>query len=323
MIRNKSMSRTGDASPPAEPRLTMTLPTTAPAAPPTARARLITALCDHIERAEVEPGLDDLAKMAALSPGHLQRIFKAATGLSPKAWARAQRAARLRKDLREAGSVTEAIHAAGYGSQARVYEHGSRLLGMSPGAFRRGKAIEALHVAIAQSSLGSVLVASTPRGLAAILLGDDPQTLLQNLQRQFPGSRLAADNAGYEDLVARVVAVVEQPSLPLELPLDLQGTAFQHRVWHALRQIPPGTTISYAELARRIGAPKAVRAVAGACAANRLAVAVPCHRVVRHDGSLSGYRWGVERKRELLSREVAAAGFQLAPDRRDEAGDPS
>ena len=306
MIRNKSLPRTRDASPPAKPRLSKTLPATESTAPLTARAELITALCDHIENAEVEPGLDELAQMAGLSPGHLQRIFKAATGLSPKAWASAQRAARLRRGLAGSHDVTEAIHAAGYGSQTRVYEHGSRLLGMSPGAFRRGKAIEALHVAIAQSSLGSVLVASTPRGLAAILLGDDPETLLQNLQRQFPGSRLAADNAGYEDLVAQVVAVVEQPSLPLELPLDLQGTAFQHRVWHALRQIPPGTTISYAELARRIGAPKAVRAVAGACAANRLAVAVPCHRVVRHDGSLSGYRWGVERKRELLAREAEA-----------------
>lgn len=284
------------------------------------RARLITELCEWIQSAETEPSLQALAQRAGLSAGHLQRVFKAATGLSPKAWAGAQRAARLRQTLRESDSVTAAIHAAGYGSDGRVYDLSSRLLGMSPGAYRRGESAQDLHVAIAQSSLGAVLVAATARGLAAILLGEEPDRMLQSLRRHFPTARLAAGNAGYEDMVARVVALVEQPSLALELPLDLQGTAFQHRVWQALRQIPPGTTISYAELAARIGAPKAVRAVAGACAANRLAVAVPCHRVVRHDGGLSGYRWGVERKRELLAREAAARPFRLVADGGHEDG---
>ncbi|MHC1479892.1 methylated-DNA--[protein]-cysteine S-methyltransferase [Frateuria aurantia] len=276
------------------------------------RAQQVAELCRWIAAAETEPSLGELARHAGLSPGHLQRVFKAVTGLSPKAWARADRAARLRHELRHSRSVSDAIYAAGYQSDGHVYDLSARLLGMSPGTYRRGSTGLALHVAIAHSSLGAVLIAATPRGVAAIMLGDDPEALLQALQRQFPGSQLAAANADYEALVAQVVAVVEHPSQPLDLPLDLQGTAFQHRVWHALRQIPPGTTLSYAELAARIGAPKAVRAVAGACAANRVAVAVPCHRVVHRDGSLSGYRWGVERKRELLARETGEASLGRA-----------
>lgn len=270
------------------------------------QAAMVAQLCRLIEQAEQPPTLDELAERAGLSAFHLHRVFKAVTGLTPRAYARARRADRVRHELDVADSVTEAIYGAGYNAGSRFYEQAGDVLGMTPTRFRAGGADTDIHFAIGQCSLGAILVARSPRGLCAISLGDDPQELVQELQDRFPRAHLIGGDAGFEQLVAQVVGLVEAPQLGLDLPLDLRGTAFQQRVWQALRQIPPGQTLSYAELAERIGAPTAVRAVAQACGANSLAVAIPCHRVVRSDGALSGYRWGVERKRQLLEREGQA-----------------
>lgn len=269
--------------------------------------------CRTIESSEVAPKLADLARQAGLSPYHFHRLFKAETGLTPKAYAAAHRARKLREALQDArSSITDAIYNAGFGSDSRFYEASDHLLGMPARDYRRGGAGARIRFAIGQCTLGAILVAQSQRGVCAILLGDDPQALLCDLQDRFPNADLCGGDAAFEQLVAQVVGFVEAPSVGLNLPLDIRGTAFQERVWQALRQIPAGTTVSYTELAQRIGAPAAIRAVARACAANLLAVAVPCHRVVRQDGGLSGYRWGVERKRELLAREIRMADAATA-----------
>jgi AraC family transcriptional regulator of adaptative response/methylated-DNA-[protein]-cysteine methyltransferase len=264
----------------------------------------VAELCRLIENAERAPSLRELARRAGLSPYHLHRVFKAVTGLTPRAYAAAHRARRVRAELARGASVTEAIYGAGYGSSGRFYETSDRVLGMTPTSYRAGGAHMEIRFAIGQCSLGAILVAASGRGVCAILLGEDPEALARDLQDRFPRASLVGGDAGFERLVAQVVGFVEAPRLGLDLPLDLRGTAFQQRVWQALRAIPAGETASYGEIARRIGAPKAVRAVARACAANTLAVAIPCHRVLRNDGGLSGYRWGVERKRALLDREA-------------------
>ena len=202
--------------------------------------------------------------------------------------------------------MTAAIYGAGFNSSGRFYETSGQVLGMKPTDFRAGGKNTEIRFAIGECSLGSILVAKSERGVCAIMLGDDPEALARDLQDRFPQARLIGGDAEFEAMVAKVVGFVEAPGLGLDLPLDVRGTAFQQRVWQALRDIPAGETASYAEIAERIGAPKSVRAVAQACSANTLAVAIPCHRVVRQDGALSGYRWGVERKRALLAREVAA-----------------
>ena len=269
-------------------------------------AALVAGLCRLIDDAEHAPTLAQLAQRAGMSPFHLHRVFKAVTGLTPAAWTRAQRARRVQHELGRADSVTTAIYDAGYNSSGRFYEDAGAVLGMTPRTWRAGGAATEIRFAVGECSLGAILVAQSTRGVCAILLGDDPDALLAELQQRFPAARLIGGDTAFETLVARVVGFVEAPALGLELPLDIRGTAFQQRVWQALRRIPPGETLSYAELARRIGAPRAVRAVAGACAANPLAVAIPCHRVVRRDGDLAGYRWGIERKRALLEREAPA-----------------
>ena len=276
-----------------------------PDLPPLAerQAAMVAALCRQIDDADTLPSLDALAASAGCSRFHLLRVFRAHTGLTPRAWAAARRAERLRERLADGASVTEAIVDAGYGSTSRVYEKSARPLGMTPRRYRAGGADTDIRFAIAQCALGALLVAASPQGVCAIALGDDADALARELQDRFPQARLSGDDADFARLVAQVVGFVEAPRIGLALPLDIRGTAFQQRVWAALRAIPPGQTLSYAELAQRIGAPAAVRAVASACAANTLAVAVPCHRVVRTDGSLSGYRWGVARKRALLDRE--------------------
>lgn len=268
-------------------------------------ATLVAGICRMIERSEEPPRLDEMAAAAGLSPSRFHRLFKSVTGLTPREYAAARRAQRVRDELARADSVTEAIYAAGFASSGRFYEAADRMLGMTPGAFRAGGANATIHFAIGQCALGAVLVARSDRGVCAILMGDDPEPLVRDLQDRFPRAHLVGGDAGFEHLVARVLGYVEDPSRGLDLPLDIRGTAFQQRVWQALQTIPPGTTVTYTEIAERIGTPKAVRAVAGACAANAIAVAIPCHRVVRTDGSLSGYRWGVERKRALLEREGA------------------
>jgi AraC family transcriptional regulator of adaptative response/methylated-DNA-[protein]-cysteine methyltransferase len=198
-------------------------------------------------------------------------------------------------------SVTEAIYDAGYGSSARFYEKSTALLGMTPTEYRAGGSELPIRFAIGECSLGSILVAATERGVCAILLGDDPEALAHDLEQRFPRAQLIGADAAFEQ---RVAQVVEGPGTAAALPLDIRGTAFQQRVWQALSKIPSGETATYAQIAKAIGAPSATRAVAQACGANALAVAIPCHRVVRTDGNLSGYRWGVERKRRLLEREA-------------------
>ncbi len=270
------------------------------------QAALVAKACRIIEQSEEEPTLAELAASVGLSASRFHRLFKEHTGLTPKGYAAAQRAARVREGLAAGRSVTETIYDAGFNSSGRFYEGSTGMLGMTPSRFRAGAPNEEIRFAVGQTSLGAILVASSAKGVVAILLGDDPDALLRDLQDRFPKARLIGADRDFEALVAKVVGLVETPGMGLELPLDVRGTAFQQRVWQALQQIPAGQTVSYAEIASRIGAPKSVRAVAGACAANKIAVAIPCHRVVRHDGALSGYAWGVERKRALLGREAAA-----------------
>lgn len=280
-----------------------------PAAPHTDR---VTAACRQIEASESLPALSELAQQAGLSPWHFHRVFKAITGLTPKAYGSAHRAQKVRHQLQQGKSVTETLYASGFGSNGRFYEAADGMLGMTPGAYRAGGAETAIRFAVAQCSLGALLVASSERGVCAILLGDHPEALLEDLQIRFPKAQLLGGEAEYEAVVAKVIGFVEAPAKGLDLPLDIRGTAFQQRVWQALSEIPAGSTASYAQIAQRIGTPNAVRAVAGACAANALAVAIPCHRVVRTDGGLSGYRWGIARKRELLDREAQAVSPSAA-----------
>lgn len=279
-----------------------------PDQPPLAErnAAAVAAACRAIEAADEVPGLEALAMKAGMSPFHFHRVFKSVTGLTPKGYADARRAERMRSALGETPTVTAAIYEAGFGSGSRFYEKSDKVLGMTPRRFRAGGERAVIRFAVGECSLGSILVAATDKGVCAILLGDDPQALTEDLQDRFAQAELIGGDAEFEALVAKVVGLVEQPRLGLDLPLDVRGTAFQQRVWQALREIPAGETASYAQVAERIGKPAAVRAVAQACAANALAIAIPCHRVVRNDGALSGYRWGVERKRVLLDREAAA-----------------
>lgn len=269
-------------------------------------AALVAQACRLIEEREDEPSLEELARAVDRSPGHFHRLFKAATGLTPKDYAAAHRAKKVRDGLAEGNAVTATIYDAGFNSSSRFYEKSTGMLGMTPSQYRAGGVDEDIRFAVGQTSLGAILVASSDKGVAAILLGDDPEALVRELQDRFPKARIVGADRDYEALVAKIVGFVEEPRIGLDLPLDVRGTAFQQRVWRALQEIPAGKTASYAEIATRIGSPKAVRAVAGACAANNLAVAIPCHRVIRNDGALSGYAWGVARKRELLRKEVLA-----------------
>ena len=267
-------------------------------------AAVVAVACRQIESADTLPALNELAATAGLSPFHFHRVFKAATGLTPKGYASAHRSRRVRERLADGGSVTDALYDAGFNSNSRFYENADHLLGMKPGDYRAAGQNNDIRFAVGQCSLGAILVAQSERGVCAILLGDDPHQLVCDLQDQFRKANLIGADAEFEQLIAKVVGFIEAPAIGLDLPLDVRGTAFQERVWQALREIPVGSTASYADVAQRIGAPTSMRAVAQACGANRLAVAIPCHRVVRSDGNLSGYRWGVERKRQLLERET-------------------
>jgi AraC family transcriptional regulator of adaptative response/methylated-DNA-[protein]-cysteine methyltransferase len=268
------------------------------------RAAAVARACRLIETAEEMPSLEALAEASGMSRFHFHRVFKTVTGLTPKAYATAHRTQRVRRELAQSETVTAAIYDAGFNSNGRFYAASSGVLGMTPTSFRSGGIGASIRFAVGECSLGSILVGATDKGICAILLGDDPGTLVRDLQDRFPKAQLIGGDGDFERLVARVVGFVEAPALGLDLPLDVRGTAFQQRVWQALREIPAGATATYTQVAERIGAPKAVRAVARACAANAIAIAIPCHRVVRTDRSLSGYRWGVERKRALLGREA-------------------
>lgn len=270
-----------------------------------AQGRIVAEACRTIEDAAEPPALAELAKAAGLSASRFHRVFKALTGVTPKAYGEACRARRVQAGLQDGRSVTTALFDAGYGASSRFYARADKFLGMAPGAYRRGGDGATIRFAVAQCSLGPVLVAATDIGVCAIRFGDDADRLVCELQDSFPQARLEGGNDAFEALVARVLGAIERPSQTADLPLDIKGTVFQERVWQALRDIPLGQTASYAEVARRVGLPRASRAVAAACAANPVAVAIPCHRVVRTDGALSGYRWGVARKRSLLEREGA------------------
>jgi AraC family transcriptional regulator of adaptative response/methylated-DNA-[protein]-cysteine methyltransferase len=265
--------------------------------------------CRLIEEAQDEnqamPSLEALAQAAGMSRFHFHRVFKALTGVTPKGYGDAYRARRVRNALANDGTVTSALYGAGFNSSSRFYSASSGLLGMTPTQLRAGGDGIVIHFAVGECSLGSILVAATEKGVCAIEFGDDPDMLVRSLQDRFANAQLIGGDKGFEQLVARVVGFVEAPAQGLDLPLDIRGTAFQQRVWTAIRDVPAGATASYSEIAARIGEPKAVRSVAQACASNAIAVAIPCHRIVRRDGSPSGYRWGVERKRALLEREAA------------------
>ncbi len=269
------------------------------------QAAAVAKVCRKIEQTEEMPSLDALAKTAGMSRFHFHRVFKSLTGVTPKAYGDAHRRRRMRNALSQSKTVTEAIYDAGFNSNGRFYAASTDGLGMTPSEFRGQGQGTAIRFAVGECWLGSILVAATDKGVCAILLGDDPEVLLRDLQSQFAKAQFIGGDKGFEKLVAKVVGFVESPAHGLDLPLDVRGTAFQQKVWQALRGIPAGSTASYAEIARRIRKPKSVRAVAQACASNPVAVAIPCHRVVRTDGSLSGYRWGIERKRALLKREAS------------------
>lgn len=264
---------------------------------------VVVRACRLIEQSQEEPSLGNLAEAVGRSPSHFHRLFKAVTGLTPKVYAAARRAAKVRESLRGGSNVTEAIYGAGFNSSGRFYEKSTKMLGMLPTRYRSGGTNEEIRFAVGQCSLGAILVASSRKGVVSILLGDDPGELVRDLQDRFPKACLIGSDKDYETVVAHAVGCVEAPAIGLGLPLDVRGTAFQQRVWQALQEIPAGQSVSYAAIARRINAPRAARGVAAACAANNIAVAIPCHRIVRNDGSSSGYAWGVQRKKALVDRE--------------------
>jgi AraC family transcriptional regulator of adaptative response/methylated-DNA-[protein]-cysteine methyltransferase len=275
-----------------------------------AAARHLAAIaraCALLRSSETPPSLDRLAAAAGMSRYHFHRVFKQMTGATPRDYARTQRIGRFADALAAGEPVAEAAYAAGFGSSSRAYEAAPQGLGMTPGRRRQGGNGETIRFVTLATPLGWALVAATARGICMTALADDPAGLVAELRRRFPAASLLAEDAELRAWAERIVQFITRPEESLDLPLDIRGTAFQARVWRALRKIPLGRTASYAEIAAAIGAPRAVRAVAQACAANRLALLVPCHRVVRSDGELGGYRWGIDKKRELLARERAAA----------------
>ncbi|MFC0268105.1 bifunctional DNA-binding transcriptional regulator/O6-methylguanine-DNA methyltransferase Ada [Kushneria aurantia] len=267
-------------------------------------AERITKVCREIHEAEQVPSLEKLAEWAEMSPFHFHRVFKRETGITPRAYIAATRSLKIRQQLTSGdNSITDAIYDSGFNSNSRFYEASYNTLGMKPKEFRSGGKGQTIKFAVGQCSLGAILVAQSCKGICSILLGPDPQKLILEFQDSFSKAELVGGDENFEKIVANVVGFVESPSTGFNLPLDIQGTVFQEKVWQALREIPYGEKVSYSEIAKRIGSPKAVRAVAKACASNRLAIAIPCHRVVKSNGDISGYRWGVEIKQKLLERE--------------------
>lgn len=278
----------------------------------------ITCACRIIEQSESPPALKELAATVGLSPSHFHRLFKGSLGLTPKAYAAACRTRRFQGELSKTRTVTEALYSAGYGSSSRCYENAVDHLGMTPAEYQKGGVGQHIRHALVECTLGWLLVAATERGICAVEFGDQPGHLEDRLRLRFPAAEIHGTDPELSVWVKRILEYLEEPSCGLDLPLDIRGTAFQRRVWQALQMIPPGSTHTYTEIAYLLGQPKAARAVARACAANALAVLIPCHRVVRGDGGLGGYRWNLQRKRVLLEREARqnpAADFQTGADR--------
>ena len=276
--------------------------------------RAVLKACKMIDEADTQPSLKELAHAVGLSPFHFQRLFKKIVGVTPKQYATERRASLLRKNLKEDSTITDAMYHAGFGSSSRFYEKALATLGMKPSAYKNGAQDVRIRFAIVPCFLELVLVAATAQGICTIDFGNTAAALKESLQRRFPKAQFQDPDPRFTDIIAKVLAFLEDPHRNgLDLPLDIQGTAFQRRVWLALQEIPPGATVSYADIASRIGKPKAARAVAQACAANTIAVAIPCHRVVRGNGQLGGYRWGLERKRFLLERESRNSRQHSAP----------
>lgn len=269
------------------------------------QATAVAKACKLMAEADSAPNLETLAKTAGMSSFHFHRVFKSITGVTPRNYAAALRSKRVREKLPRSASVTDAIYDAGFNSSGRFYAKSNETLGMTPTDFRSGGKGASIRFAFGDSTLGAVLVAASERGICSISLGDQRQELQEDLQKRFPNAELVCADKEFARTVAAVVGLVEAPNGSFNLPLDIRGTAFQQKVWQALQKIPAGETMSYTELARRIGAPKAVRAAASACASNKLAIAIPCHRVVGASGGLTGYRWGIGRKKKLLEREGA------------------
>jgi AraC family transcriptional regulator of adaptative response/methylated-DNA-[protein]-cysteine methyltransferase len=261
-------------------------------------------ISDHLDRAVT---LDELGEAVGVSPHHLQRTFKRVAGVSPRAWADARRLEALKSGLKERGDVTSAMYEAGYGSSSRLYERAASQLGMTPGTYKKGGKGMNISYTITDSKLGRLLVAGTERGISATYVGDTDTELEQALHKEYPAATISRDDEHLREWVAVILQQVEGQQPRINLPLDVQGTAFQRRVWEALRTIPSGSTRSYAQVAEQIGQPTAVRAVAQACASNPAAIVTPCHRVVRSDGALSGFRWGIGRKEALLAAERGAS----------------
>ena len=264
---------------------------------------VVVKICRFIESVNELPSLSELANKSGLSPSHLHRIFKLYTGITPKAYGSICRSKRMQQQLLTANSVTEAIFDSGYNASSRFYAESCHQIGMKPSQFRKKGFGTTMRFAIGQCNLGAILVATTKRGICAIELGDDPRDLVEDFQARFNSAQIVGADTEFEKIIAHVVGLAENPIQNFSLPLDIQGTIFQRKVWDILRKIPVGTTKTYLEVAKILGQPSAVRAVAGACASNKLAIVIPCHRVIKSDGKLSGYRWGVERKAQLLEQE--------------------
>jgi AraC family transcriptional regulator of adaptative response/methylated-DNA-[protein]-cysteine methyltransferase len=272
------------------------------------QAILVRRVCNEIEANPDAPvSLKGLAELTGLSAAHLQRTFRRAMGITPRQYADALRVARLKSEMRKGKDVTTAMHSVSYGSASRLYEKSDEQLGMTPGTYRKGGRGMNISYTIAPCALGHVLVAATDRGISAVYMGDRDADLIASLRKEYPNAEIMRDSGKHSKWVQDIVRHLAGTNPDLDLPTDVAATAFQRRVWQELRTIPLGATRTYSEVARSIGRPSATRAVARACATNPVSIVVPCHRVVRTDGALGGYRWGLDRKKSLLERERRSA----------------
>ncbi len=270
-----------------------------------ARVKMVIRCCELIE-SDVTLRLDELAQAEGLSPSHFQRVFKELVGISPKKYAEIRRIEKFKRDVRDGSDITAAMYDAGFGSSSRLYERSSASLGMTPAQYKKGGKGMKIRYASAECELGRIMIGRTAKGLCFAALGDDDSMLEQSLKTEFVNAEITKDSNGLKEYLEVILEYLASRTKSIELPLDIQATAFQMLVWEVLRKIPFGTTVSYSQIAETLGDKKKVRAVARACATNRIALAIPCHRVVASDGKLSGYRWGIERKKALLELEASA-----------------